>query len=569
MYRTKRRLESRPANKRLAKLSEMFRNKVKCFYQACVQSDRFVLQNSPFLQALKRYKLLLKNNKLNTKDIMPKKRLVKYIKSERNKIKLAVGEVKIDKILGEGGNGMVYACSIQEKEVAIKFLLYDSSGKSGKAKSTRFLAEYFNVMSLENTEGIIKYIDYDELSITDGNGKITVPVIIMKKYDSSLKRDHVSRDELIALFYFLINTIESIHKQGIIHRDIKPENILLNGASYVLADFGIASYNPEIFKIRAKTDSKERLGNRLFSAPEQEESGVEACKTMDIYSLGQIIQWYATGRIHRGTKRIQISSIFEGVDFIDEIVEKCLAQNPTERFQEIEEIKKYLDCRYEKDHWDYMQLFNEILIRNFPKNESGIVVTNDIKRIDALFEDLNENLDKFSSHLWWHNGSSNVYILKMIKKGEGTWKLGDKEYNIKEIWMHYDSSTFNDYILIHYEAGEPFLIDGQPKYYTAIVDEIHHISYSEYENERAEIDGSVVDLREHKVEFIERQKEDGYLLVSTRFNCCLIPQNDKTVRDFFELLKSRNGELEADSTEFKEFTRTIRMCKHKDVERDL
>jgi hypothetical protein len=116
----------------------------------------------------------------------------------------------------------------------------------------------------------------------------------------------ITADGFLNLFKFLISTIEKIHNEGIIHRDIKPENILIENNNYLLADFGIASFNPEIFKIIAETDKKERVGNRLFSAPEQEEKGVEAHPTMDIYAIGQVLQWYATGSTHRGTGRQKI-----------------------------------------------------------------------------------------------------------------------------------------------------------------------------------------------------------------------------------------------------------------------
>jgi serine/threonine protein kinase len=119
------------------------------------------------------------------------------------------------------------------------------------------------------------------------------------------------------LFKFLINAVSFIHSHGIIHRDLKPENILVEGDQYVLADFGIANYNPEMFLLKADTPKGERLGNRRFSAPEQEDGGVLPHPTMDIYAMGQIIQWFVTGSIHRGTQRARISDIIPGCEVHD------------------------------------------------------------------------------------------------------------------------------------------------------------------------------------------------------------------------------------------------------------
>ena len=211
-------------------------------------------------------------------------RLSRYLNSVSFNITLTLGDFNLTRPLGQGGNGVVYGAAINDKDVAIKFLVTDAIGGTKNTKIRRFLAEYFNIITIEDPLFIVRYIDYDLMIFEDDDGVLDVPVIIMKRYQSSLKeiQKKKTKEGFLNLFRFLIDSVKKIHSNGIVHRDIKPENILVDGTKFALADFGIANFNPEMFKILADTEKKERLGNRLFSAPEQEKPGIEAHPTMDI-----------------------------------------------------------------------------------------------------------------------------------------------------------------------------------------------------------------------------------------------------------------------------------------------
>ncbi|MCZ2247157.1 MAG: protein kinase [Bacteroidia bacterium] len=498
------------------------------------------------------------------------KRLTEYVKKCNNIIALTLGEFELQKTLGQGGNGIVYSGKILDKNIALKFLTSDATGNTLETKTKRFLAEYFNIITIKNSEGIVKYIDYDTLKFSDSEGEVIVSVILMKEYKSSLSNISPvkTKEEFLNIFNFLIDTVEKIHNCGIIHRDLKPENILVDDDNYVLADFGIASYNPEIFSFRAETGKKERIGNRLFSAPEQETSGIDAHPTMDIYAIGQIMHWLIFSETHRGTNRKQIFNVFPDLGKYDYIIERCLSNDYQNRYQSINEIREHLKNLFsrEKDIWQYIDKFGNILAENYPKNEFGIIHSNNLKRIDKLFQSLKNSEEEFENHLWWHNGSSNIDF-KLSQKEEGVWHLNQREISIEEIWIHYDLSFFNDFIIVHFKKGKPFIIGGKEQYYNIFVDDKYEITYSEYENRRAEINDEIINLNEHKVEFIERAKEEGFLIISTRFHCALQTANDKTVREFMERLKSTNGKI--DLEEFHEFELKIRVHKHSKVIMDL
>ena len=240
----------------------------------------------------------------------------------------------------QGGNGRILFGILNNHEVAIKVLYNNESGKIN-----RFFDEFLNVfMSLQKSKGVVELYLYEEVEY-DGQ---KVYYIIMKKYKGNLLKNkpEVNEKNIVKLFYDLCSIIEHVHKANIVHRDIKPENILLDKDNEIfLSDFGIAYFDPEEYQNTGHTLAKELLGNRKFSAPEQANKGTEPHVTMDIYALGQIIQWFVTGDTHSGTGRIKLTSEINGnmIFGLDKIIDKCIRYNPMERYQSIDEI--YSDLR--------------------------------------------------------------------------------------------------------------------------------------------------------------------------------------------------------------------------------
>jgi serine/threonine-protein kinase len=103
-----------------------------------------------------------------------------YIKSNGNQAELKLGTLSALKLLGEGGNGIVYCGELLNNPVAVKFLVNPSQTKS---KIDRFKSEYINVALLNSKDFIVKLIAYDEIII----GENKFPLIVMKKYDGSFK----------------------------------------------------------------------------------------------------------------------------------------------------------------------------------------------------------------------------------------------------------------------------------------------------------------------------------------------------------------------------------------------
>lgn len=279
----------------------------------------------------------LQNNPKEYKDIV--KEFCKDLK--KSGLKTQYGTIINIKDPGsQGENGNVLFGVLNNHDVAIKVLYNNESGKIN-----RFFDEFINVfLSLQKVKGIVELYLYEEIQYKGEK----IYYIVMKQYKSNLLKNklEVNEENVIKLFYDLCNILKRVHDANIVHRDIKPENILIDEEdNVVLCDFGIAYFNPEEYQYTGHTLAKEILGNRKFSAPEQNNKDANPNKTMDIYALGQIIQWFVTKDIHSGTGRKLLNTYIKGkkIEGLDIIVDKCLRFDPKERYQSIDEI--YLDLQ--------------------------------------------------------------------------------------------------------------------------------------------------------------------------------------------------------------------------------
>jgi len=454
-----------------------------------------------------------------------------HIKDNKKSITLNIGTIERLKQIGQGQGdiGVVYSGKLGDFTLAFKFLI--TNDRSNRLQ--RFIAEYINVMQLPANKYVVKLLDYDVYKYAANE----FPVIIMKKYAGSLKdyqrKTKLSVDEFIKLFNFLKNSIKFIHNNGIIHRDLKPENILYENGNFVLADFGIASYNPEQFIISGVTKD-ERLGNRHFSAPEQEQGGIKPAKTMDIYAMGQILQWYITGDTHKGTERKMISSILKGISIYDSIIDKCITHSPEDRFQTIEEIEKYIEQskKVPTDPWKYPNIIDGTIRRTFPKIERGVNCIVDPNEINQFITNLQNDFidpDCQAGELKINFSDIDIYklersFLSLFERifpkinATTTWKLysdhrclNSYEYSIKKIWLYVYPSIFKQFIFI--ETNQLPLFGCEGAYYDTqiLVDGKHIISDTELNNGYAIIKGKNGNLRGRMINQITRKKSNLFL----------------------------------------------------------
>ncbi len=492
-----------------------------------------------------------------------KKKISEYIKKNDKELQLKLGVVKSLKQIGQGGNGLVYSGEQNGKDVAIKFL-----AESGNKKLQRFKAEYFNINLLGHTDGIVSYINYEELMLEDD---LIVPMIIMKKYKESLKSFRKSIkptiEELYKLFDFLTKTLNYIHKNGIVHRDLKPENILVdNNGNYKLADFGIASYNPEIYKLKAETEKSERLANYDFSSPEQSIKGIDNKPepSMDIYALGQICQWFVFGRTHKGTNRKRFTEFYdeEEIEVLDIIINKCICNDASGRYQSIDEIWKHkkdlVESRKKPDAFDEMHLLGEAIVATYPKAYKKVQKIDNLEVIERLINNINKR--RFKRELWFNTGSRNNDINRLKYCSEGRVLINQHDLEIENVWLYHSEDLYTDLIILNskVENIEPFIIDGEEYTHATILDDKYLVDPSITDCGYVEINGEVFKISEFEQDYRDRYNSEKYYVIGTEWSNSILEENDKYLCEL-QQYKELNDEV------IISFIEKIRVKKHRDV----
>lgn len=163
----------------------------------------------------------------------------------------------VGRVIGEGGFGITYIGydKVFEIRVAIKeYFPYGYSQRNNTASNTvsvvgaegvfdkgkqRFLQEAKTLVKFRREPGIVEVTDFVEANNTAYIIMEYLEGVTLRTY---LKQNGVmSADRAFGMLMPVMESLEKIHRTGIIHRDISPENIMvMSDRSLKLMDFGAA-----------------------------------------------------------------------------------------------------------------------------------------------------------------------------------------------------------------------------------------------------------------------------------------------------------------------------------------
>ena len=257
---------------------------------------------------------------------------------------------EIKKLLGMGGMGAVYkAYDVEvERMVGLKVIRPDLAGDP--AILARFKQELVLARQVTH-KNIIRIYDLNE---ADGVKFITMEFIEGEDLRTILLRDgKLAPEDAVSIIIQVCAGLQAAHSEAVIHRDLKPSNIMRDAAGrVVIMDFGLA----RTVQGDGMTRTGMMIGTMEYMSPEQA-MGKELDARSDEFAVGLIlyellsgfIPFQAESAIASLVKRTQeqatpLSQVDASIPpALSNIVSKCLAREPAERFASVQELIDQLE----------------------------------------------------------------------------------------------------------------------------------------------------------------------------------------------------------------------------------
>lgn len=262
---------------------------------------------------------------------------------------------RIDRILGEGGMGRVFAAENLRtgKMVALKYVL----ARDGSEAAMERFAREARAAGRIHHPGVIDIYDVVE----DEAGTCLVMELLKgESLRALMDRGTLSIADTVGIIIATARGVTAAHEAGVIHRDLKPDNIFLCSSGgevrVKVLDFGVSKLAGQAAE-RGITKTGAVVGTPHYMAPEQVRGMTDIDHRIDVYALSAVLYEMLTGKPPLDHEKMtallvliateepppidtQRSDLPEG---LSKVVMRGLAKDRDERFQSAAELARALE----------------------------------------------------------------------------------------------------------------------------------------------------------------------------------------------------------------------------------
>ena len=263
------------------------------------------------------------------------------------------GQYRIERELGAGGMATVYLAEDlrHHRKVAVKVLRPELAAMLGH---DRFLREIEVAARLTHPH----ILPLHDSGASDGFLFYVMPYIDGESLRARIDRvGELPVADAVRILREVADALAHAHDHGVVHRDIKPDNVMLSGRHALVMDFGVAKAVSDATGQNFVTTAGVALGTPAYMAPEQAAADPHLDHRVDIYALGLLGYELLAGRppfSGRTAQALLAAHATQDPEPLDrlrpgappslvELVMRCLAKKPADRWQSAEEVLERLE----------------------------------------------------------------------------------------------------------------------------------------------------------------------------------------------------------------------------------
>jgi len=272
-----------------------------------------------------------------------------------------LGPYEISEFIAAGGMGEVYRArhTVLGRLVALKTVSGDLGDSSARRRLIRE-AKHASTLSHKNICTIY------EVGESGDQPFIAMELLNGRSLRALLRERAIDLPLALRIGIQVSDALAHAHERGIVHRDLKSSNVVVDATGRaIVLDFGLSkrllSNSAEAQRDSTLTDHGVLAGTLSHMAPEVllgAESGVRS----DIWALGVLLYELATGELpftgrtsyetsatilsdppHTMAARVPLA--------LRLVIERCLAKDPTSRYQHAAEVRDALETISRRQSW--------------------------------------------------------------------------------------------------------------------------------------------------------------------------------------------------------------------------